>query len=358
MKKALVSILIPAYNAEAWISDTLRSAIAQTWEPKEIIAVDDGSTDNTLAIARQFESAGIRIVTQTHQGAAAARNKAFSLSCGDYIQYLDADDLMTPDKIARQMDMLGRSPGKLTLLSGSWGNFRYRFYKAEFIPSALWCDLSPIEWLMRKMQFNLYMQTATWLVSRELSEAAGPWDTRLLGDDDGEYFCRVLLASDQVRFVPEAKVFYRDSGPRRLSYIGGSDEKLAAHWCSMKLHIRHILSLEDSPRVREACVLYLKNWVSSFYPYSLDLVKQFGAMAESLGGRLELPPLSWKVAWLSPLFGRPAAKRVQDVLAYTESSLKRHWDKVLFQIENQRVFGHGKIDRNHAAARISPDIAA
>jgi len=65
---------------------------------------------------------------------------------------------------------------------------------------------------------NLYMQTATWLVSRELTEAAGPWDTRLLGDDDGEYFCRVLLASNGVRFVPEAKVLlscFRIRRPQR-----------------------------------------------------------------------------------------------------------------------------------------------
>ena len=75
------------------------------------------------------------------------------------------------------------------------------------------------------MQLNLYMQTASWLVSRELAEAAGPWDTRLLGDDDGEYFCRVLLASDGVRFVPEAKVYYRTSGTSSLSYIGNSDKK-------------------------------------------------------------------------------------------------------------------------------------
>ena len=53
------------------------------------------------------------------------------------------------------------------------------------------------------------MQTATWLVSRELAEAAGPWDTRLLGDDDGEFFCRVLLASEGTRFVKESKVYYR-----------------------------------------------------------------------------------------------------------------------------------------------------
>ena len=97
------------------------------------------------------------------------------------------------------------------------------------------------------MQFNLYMQTASWLVSRELAEAAGPWDTRLLGDDDGEYFCRVLLASDGVRFVPEAKVYYRTSGTSSLSYIGNSDRKMVAQLCSMDLHIRYIRSLEDSP---------------------------------------------------------------------------------------------------------------
>ncbi len=75
----------------------------------------------------------------------------------------------------------------------------------------LWCDLSPKEWLLRKMEQNIYMQTATWLVSRELTEAAGPWDIKQLGDDDGEYFCRVLLASKGVCFVREAKVYYRAS---------------------------------------------------------------------------------------------------------------------------------------------------
>src|SRR5207237_10098693 len=68
---------------------------------------------------------------------------------------------------------------------------------------------SPVEWLLRKMGENLHMQTATWLTSRELAQAAGPWNTRLLSDDDSEYFCRVLLASKATRFVPEARMFYR-----------------------------------------------------------------------------------------------------------------------------------------------------
>ena len=100
--KPLVSILIPAYNSEKWIADSIRSAVAQTWQPKEIIVVDDGSKDQTLSIAKQFESDSVRVFSQKNQGAAAARNNAFSMSHGDYIQWLDADDLLAPDKIARQ----------------------------------------------------------------------------------------------------------------------------------------------------------------------------------------------------------------------------------------------------------------
>jgi glycosyltransferase involved in cell wall biosynthesis len=106
----LVSILIPAYKAQEWIVDTLRSALAQTWPRIEIIVVDDGSTDPTLAIARQFESESVRVISQKNQGAAAARNKALSLCHGDYIQSLDADDLLASDKIAKQMEVL--APGE------------------------------------------------------------------------------------------------------------------------------------------------------------------------------------------------------------------------------------------------------
>src|SRR4029078_12423266 len=92
--KSLVSILIPAYNSEEWIADSLESALAQSWPNKEIIVVDDGSTDRTLDVVTRFDSKLVKVATQPNQGAAAARNKAFSLSNGDYIQWLDADDLL------------------------------------------------------------------------------------------------------------------------------------------------------------------------------------------------------------------------------------------------------------------------
>jgi glycosyltransferase involved in cell wall biosynthesis len=336
----LVSILIPAFNAQEWIADTLRSAIAQTWERKEIIIVDDGSTDQTLAMARHFESNSVRVVTQENQGAAAARNKAFSLSQGDYIQWLDADDLLAPDKVARQMEALGQCPSKRTLLSSAWARFMYRYYRAEFLPSALWCDLSPTEWLLRKLGQNLFMQPATWLVSRELTEAAGPWDTRLLGDDDGEYFCRVLLASDGVRFTPEAKVYYRVSGSGSLSYIGRSDRKAQAHWRSMQLHIGYLRSLEDSERVRAACVKYMQTSLIYFYPERLDIVQQAEQMARHLGGQLEVPRLPWKYSWIKTVFGYDMAKRARFRLPQVKQSLMRLWDKVLFRSENRHLAGH------------------
>src|SRR5438128_6129502 len=277
----LVSILIPAYNAERWVASTIESAIAQTWPRKEIIVIDDGSTDQTLTVAGKFERKGVHVVTQPNQGAAVARNTAFSLARGDYIQWLDADDLLSPDKIAKQMEAAEQSQSKRTLFSCGWGYFMYRPSKAKFVPTPIWSDLDPTEWLTRKWEGNLHMQTATWLVSRELTEAAGPWDTRLLGDDDGEYFCRVLLASDGVRFVPEARVFYRMAGSGSLSYIGGSDRTRDAQWLSMQLHIGYLRSLGDSARVRAACRTFLQNWMVYFYPERLDLFRQADEVARS-----------------------------------------------------------------------------
>jgi glycosyltransferase involved in cell wall biosynthesis len=336
--KPLVSILIPAFNSQTWIAETLKSALSQDWPRKEIIVVDDGSADRTVEIARRLESNILKVVTQENQGAAAARNRAYSLSQGDYIQWLDADDLIAPDKITRQIQALDYSATRRTLLSGSWGRFMYRHYRAKFTPTALWCDLSRVEWLIRKMGQNLYMQTASWLVSRELSEASGPWDTQLLTDDDGEYFCRVVLSSDGVRFVPEARIYYRASGSG-LSYIGDSDEKRDAQWRSIQLHIAYLRCLEDSPRVRAACVQFLQDAMIFFYPERLDIFRQAENMCKELGGRLCAPRLSWKYSWIKAVFGWRLARRAQRTLPKVRWSVARSWDKTLARIENPRLAG-------------------
>jgi len=341
-ENVLVSILIPAYNAEKWIAEAIRSALAQTWKRKEIIVVDDGSTDQTLAIARQFESESVRIVGLQHQGAAATRNHALQLSHGDYIQWLDADDLLAPDKIERQLAGLRQGDGGRTLLSSPWAYFYYRTHRAQFIPTSLWQDLSPVEWLLRKMGENLHMQPATWLTSRELAKAAGMWDTRLLSDDDGEYFGRVLLASTGTRFVPGARVFYRVTSSNRLSHVGASDKKKDALILSMKLHIKYLRSLETSDRVRKACFAYLQTWFLVFYPERPDLVKELQELAAQLQGRLEVPRLRWKYAWMKPVLGWKAAKWAQRVFPLMRISLVTDWDRAMYKLEaRNRPDGRG-----------------
>ena len=331
----LVSILIPAYNAERWIAETMQSALGQTWPTKEIILVDDGSTDQTVRVAQQFASKTVSIVSQKNQGAAAARNKAFELCHGDYVQWLDADDLLSPDKIAYQMRAAGETTEGRTLFSSAWASFRYRPAKARFIPTSLWSDLDPTEWLTRKWEGNLHMQTATWLVSRELTEAAGSWDTRLLGDDDGEYFFRVVNASNGIRFVPQSRVYYRITPSSRLSHIGRSNKKMEAQFLGMKLQIGYLRAREDSDRVRAACVTYLQTWLPVFYPNRPDLVQEAQQLAASLGGQLSLPEASWKYALIEKLFGFAAAKHTQLSYNQIKSCALRAWDKVMYSVDHR-----------------------
>jgi len=349
--KPLVSVLIPAFNAEPWIADTIKSALNQTWPRIEVIVINDGSRDQTLSIAQQFASDRLSIVSQENQGVCAARNRAFELCQGDYIQWLDADDLLAPDKIAKQMEVAEECQSKRTLFSSAWGYFIFRPHKAQFVPTPLWCDLTPLEWLQRRLGRNLHMNPATWLVSRELSEANGCWDTRLRGGggDDGEYFCRAIVACDGIRFVPDAKVFYRITSSG-LSNIGRSSKKIEGHFLAMQLQIAHLRSLDDSEKTRAVCVNYLRRALLKFYPERPDIVQQAQQLAIAMGGKLESPRLSWKYAWIQKLFGWKATKWARHYYNEFKSSLVRSWDKTLFRVEGVMAQGRTGHSRGKSAA--------
>jgi len=101
----LVSILIPCYNAERWVAQAIESALQQRWAENEIIVVDDGSTDRSLDIIRQYDGR-IRWETGPNRGGNSARNRLLELARGEWVQYLDADDYLLPHKIARQMEFV------------------------------------------------------------------------------------------------------------------------------------------------------------------------------------------------------------------------------------------------------------
>lgn len=106
----LVSVVIPAYNAERFLARAMRSALAQTYSHLELIVVDDGSTDGTAGIIRAFPDRRVRHFSQPNRGQGAARNLGIRASAGRYVTFLDADDVYLPQKVERQVEFLTTHP--------------------------------------------------------------------------------------------------------------------------------------------------------------------------------------------------------------------------------------------------------
>ena len=283
----LVSILIPAYNSARWLRDSVSSALAQTWARKEVIIVDDGSKDNTLALARTFESPIVKVVAQQNIGAPDARNTALSYAQGDYIQWLDADDVLHPQKIEAQLKGADDGQRSLTLLTSSWGKFFFRTSAASFRPDALWHDHTPVDWIVTRFTENVWMNPAGWLVSRRLADLAGTWDSRLAksGDDDGEYICRVAAASDRVKFVEEARCYYRIGTAGSLNWnMETGDAVLELLLLSLHLATKTLIAKEDSERTRRAARSHLQTFSSYFYASDDKFFERLNGMALDLGG--------------------------------------------------------------------------
>lgn len=309
---ALVSIIIPCYNAAPWIAATLESARAQTWPHVETIVIDDGSTDDSLAIAKQFAGHNLRVLAQANAGAAAARNHGLREACGDYIQFLDADDLLAPDKIERQVIALQASSNRL-VAAGPWGRFTGAPESAVFTPEENWRDSSNVEWLCHNFSGRGMMPPAAWLTPREIVNQAGPWDETLSLNDDGEYFCRVLLASHGVHFVAEARSYYRSGLASSLSRTR-SQRAWDSALRSQKSSAHHLLKAEDSPRTRRACADMFARLAYAMYPDCPDMVTQSETLVAQYGGSNLKPEGGIGFRITASLLGWKQARRLQSWL--------------------------------------------
>jgi glycosyltransferase involved in cell wall biosynthesis len=199
----LVSILIPCFNAEQWIAQAIRSALEQTWPVKEVIVVDDGSTDRSLEIIRQFDGS-IRWETGPNRGGNVARNRLLELASGEWLQYLDADDYLLADKISDQMDFHAKYPKIDVVFSPvtieHWS--KHNIHR-ELLPIA-----DP---------HDLWMMFASW----ELPQTGAPiWRKQAILDVGGwkrdqpccqehELYLRLLIAGKRFAFCPKNGAVYR-----------------------------------------------------------------------------------------------------------------------------------------------------
>jgi glycosyltransferase involved in cell wall biosynthesis len=316
--RPLVSIAVPAYNAESYLAETVRSALAQTYPWVEVIVVNDGSRDGTLAVARSFAHPRVQVIDQENRGAAAARNRALSEAQGDCIQYLDADDLLAPNKIDAQMRRLADRPGDVA--AARWGRFTTDCSQARFTPEPFWRDTLPLEWLLVRWERNTMMHPAAWLVPRPVADRAGPWDEQLTLDDDGEYFGRVVLASLEVLFCDDAVSYYRSGLATSLSR-----RKSPAAWTSQFRSVSRtaarILAADKTARARRACSRAFEEFIYACYPAVPHLRRESWQRVKDLGGPYFAPQMGPKMRALSRVVGWKAAVRVRGFAG----RLRRGW---------------------------------
>lgn len=244
-----VSIIIPLYNAENFIGQTIKSALSQTWENIEVIVVNDGSTDNSLTLARQYEKQGVKVIDQKNAGVCSARNVGFEHSTGQFIQYLDADDCLSREKIAHQMKLL---ENENSISSCPWIKFENSpdeiSHPEEQIVNK---SMKPMDFLILAWEGGGMMQTGCWLTPRKIIEKAGPWDESILLNNDGEFFCRVMLAADQILFSPKSIAYYRQPGGDNISQQK-SERAYSSLLRSYESYQHEIFRFDQGKKVRRA----------------------------------------------------------------------------------------------------------
>ncbi|QCS50066.1 glycosyltransferase [Picosynechococcus sp. PCC 11901] len=197
-----VSILIPCYNAERWIAQAIESALNQTYQNKEVIVVDDGSKDGSLEIIKSFGDA-IRWESGSNQGANVTRNRLLELSTGEWLQYLDADDYLLPDKIAKQVEYLSQVPQTDIVYSPSI--FEYHQQDKS------WQEVLPIPephdpWILLARWY--LPQTGSPLWRKQAIVDVGGWKVDQPCCQEHELYLRLLIAGKKFDYFGEAGSVY------------------------------------------------------------------------------------------------------------------------------------------------------
>jgi glycosyltransferase involved in cell wall biosynthesis len=317
MTAPLVSVLIPAHNAAPWLAATLESALAQTWPACEIVVVENGSTDRTLAIAQAYANRGVRVLALPAMTAAAARNRAFAECHGTFVQYLDADDLLSPDKIATQVDALAGLPTAIAVCAR--GDF------ADGEPAASgrvlrdWPVVStdtPCAWLSDLLGAHgraEFVALHQWLTPRALIERAGNWDESLTVNDDGEFFARIVLASTRIVATPGPVAYYRRQRPGQSlsSRFRRRAEDTRSMLRSLDLITSHLEAAGADPAVRTALARHYYECAVLAYPLNPEVSRVAEQRALALRPAAQPPPPTSRIgACLRRVAGWRTERRV------------------------------------------------
>ncbi|KAA3619080.1 MAG: glycosyltransferase family 2 protein [Proteobacteria bacterium] len=312
------------YNAEATIDRALDSALSQSYPILEIIVVDDGSTDSCPALVERRCDPRIRLVRQQNQGAWAARNTALSCAQGDWIQFLDSDDLLSPDKVARQIETaLDCADG--TVVVGRLVHWRLRdgivWTQLEPLPE-IDVSMAPIDYLVSALGPNgpaATIQYGAWLFPRSVVDRAGPWRAGMEPNDDGEWLARVILASRGVAVEAIGEYKWRRVTSGSVSTRTFDPQYYLGMLRAMDSIAEQVLLETDEDRARSALAnRYLEIAVSA-YPRDRRVSAMCLQRVRRLGGTAWQPTLGGP---LKNLIGRMLGWRVAQAAAYARRRIE------------------------------------
>lgn len=203
----LVSVIIPCFNAEQWLREAIDSVFKQTYSLIELIVIDDGSTDNSLDIIKSYSE---KIIWETgpNRGGNHARNRGLALSKGVYIQYLDADDYLKPEKIQRQVEYLETTGDDVVY--GDWQH-QYHYPDGKVILDEVKISGNQSD-ILASLLSGWWVSPACLLFRRSSVEAAGVWDETLMAGQDKDFFLSVVASGAAVSYQPGCYSVYRRYG--------------------------------------------------------------------------------------------------------------------------------------------------
>lgn len=220
-----VSILIPCYNAEQYVGEAIESALCQKAESIEVIVVDDGSTDNSVNVLKSFGNR-IRWETGPNKGACAARNRAFELSTGEFIQFLDADDKLAPNKVERQLPLLLSDRADVVLCKlGLFGDERGERPEKRPHPHP---EGDPF------LYFSSYgIGTPAPLHRRSLVQKAGGFLIGLRRGQEADFHLRLAALNPRIAMVDDILVWVRMHQGERVSSRSLDINQVVSTQCRM-----------------------------------------------------------------------------------------------------------------------------
>lgn len=296
----LVSVIVPCYNVQKYIQETIESILGQTYEAIELILIDDGSSDDTFTILKNYASDRVHVIKQINSGACRARNAGLEKAKGKFIQYIDGDDIISKNKIEEELRLLGKTEDSIAVCNTIFFNDGddYRSFLPNDESRFLYCTDDPVDFLV-----NLYggygagsmVSIHAWLTPRKIIDRIGPWNEEILQDQDGEYFCRAVLASKGIVYSPNGSSFYRKhpGGGSIISRKGYAVKK--SYLYALDLKAGYLLGRTDSIAARRAISRLYMDFAVNNFPYYKDLVEQALIKVDGLEVEVVLPIIGGRV---------------------------------------------------------------